>query len=137
MFDQTWTRPFHWGVLIICDSLGPIDLPELQKGQIVGATDNCILVSVRHAQDFDTEGMDLAPDDIVPWSYVTVRCATGREPKGAVQFIGSVQCSSGKLTLGDADESVEVEVKPGRVALAISYSPNDFPEIVNVWIVGA
>lgn len=128
--EVQWSQPFRWGLLTAFDSENRWDLPYDVSAELVTATETAIAVQVRHSQDIEEpEGW---PSDLsLPEQLVRVVVAFAESPKGApVDFRTSLQCPSGRLAVGDAENERVLDVPPGLLRIQVSLFPREFAEHV-------
>jgi hypothetical protein len=126
--EVRWSQPFRWGLLLAFDAEGSWDPPgDVGGGQVV-ATRTCVAVPVLHASDVELdESAD--PDAPVPEAHVEV-VLTGVALHGQVDFAGLLECPSGRLHVGDAEEHHLVDVAPGTHRVQVRLDPGEHAERV-------
>lgn len=123
-------RPFNWGVLLVSDQFTD-DIPgSSQTGFSV--SQQALAIAVRHAQDVDYDDLDLEPDDVVPPTQVRVRVLEGRCPQ-PTDFDCQIAVPSGKLSIGDAEHEVLIDVESGTYRIEVALDVAEHPESVEVW----
>jgi hypothetical protein len=129
-WTETWSQPFQWGVLLAFDSEAAWRLPADVGTDAIASSGTCIAVPVLHAQDVEIPD-DWPDDDDVPDADVRVTVTLGSAPAVA-EFVGTLACPSGRLTVGDADSSRELHVPGGVLTVAVSREPMQFAESVTI-----
>lgn len=109
--EVTVSRPWHWGIAIVSAPLAAV--PEVLDQGRVTASQEALVVKVRHAQDIEAEVFE---DD---WSWATatvvVRSLTGFDEDAAdLVYEGLLLLPDGRLSIGDADGEVIVADLPAR-----------------------
>ena len=135
--EVQWSQPFRWGLLTAFDSENKWDLPDDVSAGVVTATDTALAVQVRPSQDIEEpEGW---PSDLgLPEVQVRVVVAFAKSPSSAhVDFEGSLQCPSGHLAIGDAENERILDVPPGRLRVQVSLFPREFAEYVVLRLLAA
>ena len=128
--EVSWSQPFHWGLLLAFDNHGDSDweLPGgLGEGE-VSASRTCLAAPVLHAQDvrFD-ETAD--PNVLLPEALVEVLVVHGVLTEPA-DFVGVLECPSGHLQVGDADEYRIIQVPEGDLDVQVRLEPKERAERV-------
>jgi hypothetical protein len=92
---------------------------------------------VRHSQDI--EGPEDWPSDLsLPEVQVRVVVAFAESPDGEpVEFEGSLQCQSGRLAVGDAENERVLDVPAGKLRTQVSLFPREFAEYVVLRLIQA
>jgi hypothetical protein len=108
----TVRRAFGWGIVVLADA-DPAhgEVPDVETDKPVSATENGVVVLVRHAQDSDEYG----DDDllVLAQAEVTVRLLAEPEPdvpERDVLHTGLLRVPSRRLSVGDADDEVVMGV---------------------------
>jgi hypothetical protein len=125
-----WTRSFAWGSLLVHDPGAEFIVPEGIGSGSASASSTVLAVPVLHQQDRDTPtGW---PEDLfLPWAHVDVYVSFRRTPPDdVVQFECVLDCPSGHLLIGDADEERDVSVAPGRVRVQVGLVPDQHADVV-------
>ena len=126
--EVRWTQPFHWGLLIAHDHDAEWEVPtKVGKGYVVGTT-SCLAIPVRHSQDIAIcdDGDSDAP---VPQAEVDVVLTT-RPLEEVPDYDGPLQCPTGRLQVGDADEYRLVQVPAGDLLVQVWLDPEEHAERV-------
>lgn len=108
----TVRRAFGWGIVVLADADPDHgEVPDVEPDQPVSATENGMVVLVRHATDSD------AYDDddvlVLAQAEVTVRLLAEPEaddPERTVLHTGLLRVPSRRLSVGDADDEVVLGV---------------------------
>jgi len=128
----TWRQAFRWGLLLAFDDQAEWALPEGVGSGAILASSTCLAVPVLHAQDVEVPG-DWPEDEALPEAEVEVRVVLGVIPDEA-EFVGVLECPSGRLNVGDADFSQVLGVPVGLLALSVTREPVKFAESVTITI---
>ena len=132
-----WSQPFRWGLLTAFDSERSWGLPDDVTANAVTATDTALAVQVRHSQDIE-EPEDWPSDLNLPEAQVRVVVAFAESPDGApVEFDGFLQCQSGRLAVGDAEDERILHVPAGVLRVQVSLFPREFAEYVVLRLIQA
>jgi hypothetical protein len=125
-----WARSFAWGSLLVHDAEAEFIIPEGLGTGSASASSTVLAVPVLHQQDRATPAG--WPEDLsLPWAQVDVYVSFRRTPpNGVVQFECLLDCPSGRLLIGDADEEREVTVAPGRVAVQVGLVADQHADVV-------
>ena len=131
LFDEVrWSQPFHWGLLIVHDNEADWAVPANVGNGCVAATTSCLAVAVRHSQDVkfydDDDGDDEAP---LPQAEVDV-VLTRRPLEILPDYDGPLECPTGRLQVGDADEYRVVQVPAGTHRVQVWLEPEVHAERV-------
>jgi hypothetical protein len=129
---ETWKQPFHWGLLLAFDDSTEWDLPEGIGTDSIVSSATCVAVPVLHAQDIDVP--DDWPDEAEPpYAEVQVIVTVGPVSPGA-EFVGTLVCPSGRLSVGDAESSRVLDVPTGVFTVSVSREPRQFAESVTITV---
>ncbi len=121
--EVSWSQPFHWGLLTAFDDERSWGLPADVGSHQVVATSTCVAVPVLHAQDVE---IDECADTNAPMPEAEVEVVLTDVPlDGPVDFVGELQCRSGRLAVGDADEYHVVAVVPGVHRVQVRLEPKE------------
>jgi len=124
----SWSQPFHWGLLLAFDNDGDWELPGgLREGE-VSASGTCLAAPVLHAQDVEVDETD-DPDALLPEALVEVLVVHGVLTDPA-DFVGVLECPSGQLQVGDADEYRIIQVPEGDLDVEVRLEPKEHAERV-------
>lgn len=128
---ETWKQPFQWGLLLVFDdALDRVELPGGIGTDSIVSSATCVAVPVLHAQDVEIP--DDWPDDAeLPYAEVQVTIMVGPASPGA-EFVGSIDCPSGRLNVGDAESFKVSDVPTGVLAIAVTREPRQFAESVTI-----
>jgi hypothetical protein len=96
------------------------------------ASPTCLTVPVLHSQDVEVPE-DFPPDQQVPEAEVEVVVAVPEKPDGD-GFECFIECPSGRLTVGDAENERVVEVPAGRLRIGVVQDPSRFAERVRLQV---
>ena len=132
--EVRWSQPFRWGLLTAYDNDADWELPtDLGEGH-VAATTSCLAVPVLHSQDveFEDHGGTETP---LPEAEVEV-VVTTRPLEIAPTYDGPLQCPSGRLQVGDANEYRLVQVPPGDLRAQVWLEPVEHAERVVIALQG-
>lgn len=125
-----WTRSFAWGCLLVHDAEAEFIVPEGLGAGFASASPTVLAVPVLHQQDrLVAAGW---PQDLdLPWAHVDVYVCFSRTPaEDVVQFECLVDCPSGRLLVGDADEEREITVAPGRARIQVGLAADQHADVV-------
>lgn len=135
--EVQWSHPFRWGLLTAFDKERSGGLPDDVSANAVTATDTALAVQVRHSQDIE-EPKDWPSDLSLPEAQVRVVVAFAESPDGApVEFEGFLQCQSGRLAVGDAENERVLDVPAGVLRIQVSLFPREFAEYVVLRLIPA
>ena len=125
-----WTRSFAWGSVLVHDAEAEFIVPEGLGSGAASASSTVLAVPVLHQQDRATPAG--WPEDLfLPGAQVDVYVSFRRTPPGdVVQFECLLECPSGHLLIGDADEEREVSVVPGRVMVQVGLVADQHADVV-------
>lgn len=96
------------------------------------ASSTCLTVPVLHSQDVEVPD-DFPPDQSLPDAEVEVVVAVPEEPDVST-FDCLIQCPSGRLTVGDAENERVVDVPAGRLRIGVVQDPPRFAERVRLQV---
>ena len=140
--ESRWVQPFRWGLLMAFDAQEPWELPEtfweaLGDGRARDperpqASSTCLTVPVLHSQDVEVPD-DFPADEPLPEAVVEVVVAVPEEP-GDGAFECLIQCPSGRLTVGDAENERVVDVPAGTLRVGVLQDPPRFAERVRLQV---
>ena len=92
---------------------------------------------MRHSQDIE-EPEDWPSDLSLPEAQVRVVVAFAKSPDGApVEFDGILQCQSGRLAVGDAENERILDVPAGVLRIQVSLFPREFAEYIVLRLIQA
>jgi hypothetical protein len=124
------------------DAEGAWELPETfcdapgerraRDPHVPQASPTCLTVPVLHSQDVEVPE-DFPPDQPLPEAEVEVVVAVSEKPDGGA-FECFIQCPSGRLTVGDAENERVVEVPAGRLRIGVAREPDRFAERVRLQV---
>jgi hypothetical protein len=103
LYEVTVTRPWHWGIAIVCTP--GAEVPDALDQSLVTATPEAIVIKVRHAQDVDIDVFEGDGD----WATATVLVRSLTELEDTVERViyeGLLRLTNGRLVIGDADSEV-------------------------------
>jgi hypothetical protein len=123
-------RPFWWGLVLLMDR-DASDVPGITD-EVVSQSAHGLAVKVLHAQDVDLS--EFESDEVIPPAEIEVEVLVSDRPASDVLFSGVIEVPSGVLTLGDAEHEDALEIGPGRWAVQVGCSPQEFAENVRVWL---
>lgn len=130
-----WTQPFRWGLLLAFDERESFDLPTNLGDEAITSSASCLAVPVLHAADIDIP--DDWPEDVaLPSAMVTVAVVVGKPipSDDAVEFDGQLNCPSGRLAIGDAENERVVDVPRGPVRVQVIREPLEYASHVTMRI---
>lgn len=130
MDTATWKQPFEWGVLLAFDDGAKGSLPAGIGAERIVATATCVAVPVLHAQDVEIPD-DWPDDQELPPAEVEVSVMLGAVPANA-EWVGPLDCPTGRLSVGDANSSRVLDVPSGRLTVAVSREPVRYAERVTI-----
>jgi hypothetical protein len=119
-------RTFDWGILFVTDS-DETGLPDFDLAKTVDTTPCAMSIAVRHAQDVEVDNEPFLVS-------VAVHVSAEPPPLAHLTFNGVIDFPSGRLEIGDADETQTIQLSPGRWSVAVEAVPADHPEQVDIWL---
>src|SRR5581483_786068 len=131
------SRPFEWGIVLVCDGQSTDEWPELQRGAAFAASRACLGIVVRHAQDTEADVESLKPSDPVPPFKVAIRCWLDAVPPPDAPIRIALDVPSGRVVVGDAAGWDSIELLPGEWSVCAAPRPFDYPESVDLWFTKA
>ncbi len=131
--EHRWTQPFRWGLLMAFDAGAVWELPEGIGDNSIRASASCVAVPVLHAQDVDIPD-DADPNAPIPEATVEVTAVVGVAPRSSAEFDGGLNCPTGRLAVGDAENERVLDVPPGVLRIQVWREPQDFAERVTLVI---
>ncbi len=128
--DLILRRAFHWGALFVGDAEADFEA-DLRDHAGIRSGRFHAWIPVRHAQDVDpTDGL---PDDLpIPPFEVTVTCRLLSAATQPTSVDVTLDVPSGRISLGDADDEIVLDVAPGAWTLQIVLEPADHAEHVEL-----
>lgn len=122
VWEQRQVRPFWWGAIFICDSaqFEPDD-HDFSQGGPVWATPDHVAVATVHARA-------VAPEE----AAVELVLQILDEPTDQAPYTAVINVPSGKLNIGDADGSRDLQLHPGRWRLEINVDTPLDPSTVEI-----
>lgn len=129
--EVTLTRPWHWGVAVLGDSLA--EVPGNLAGQAVVVGDGVVAIGVRHAQDIEAERFEGDWD----WATATVhvRSLAQDEPVDRHVLCDIVIATSDEtITLGDADGMLVIPAPSSQTRVVVSTDEVDLTGLERVWV---
>jgi hypothetical protein len=124
-------RGFGWGILTLLDSPNG-QAPDLHDHRFAGSASGMTIV-VRHAQDIDATVLDnLAPDDTIPETQVTVHVWIATEPLESSDYSSLLTVTGGRIVIGDGDPWQTLDLPAGSWQAQVTVSPTDAPEQVEI-----
>jgi hypothetical protein len=128
------SRPFEWGIVLLCDDRATNDWPSLERGAAFAASRSALEIVVRHAQDTDADLSSLDPSDPVPPFNVLVRCWVGTDPSSHASIESILTMSSCRMVIGDAERWDAIDLAPGEWTVCVATAPADHAEEVSIWL---
>lgn len=127
------TRPWHWGIVIVGDPSPDAPLPEYDESRLVSADDVSLTIAVRHAQDAEDIDEAFAEAQVEVHEY-SAPARPEVEPGQRTVFEGALRLARGRLSVGDADGNVVIDVATGTHAVVVSVPDDsgDYPTEVRV-----
>lgn len=127
------TRPWHWGIVIVGDPSPDAPLPAYDECRLVSADDAALTIAVRHAQDAEDIDEAFAEAQVEVRAY-SAPARPEAEPGHRTVFEGALRLARGRLSVGDADGSVVIDVATGTHAVVVSVPEDcgDYPIEVRV-----
>lgn len=133
--SDTWTRPFHWGVIMVTDE-GEEEVPEDIGTATVAVSESALSIRVRHAQDIEIPD-DLDGDDLAPVAEVVVTVRIGSVAATATRFDHTIATPSRRVSVGDADDERVFTLDGDRTRVQIDLDPLEHAERVTIWLAEA
>jgi hypothetical protein len=124
LWEQRRTRTFWWGSVYICDAdrHEPDDHDFHQGGPVWAAPDHVAVATV-HAGAVNPAEADVS---------LLLQILDGPLPEAG--FTTVINVPSGVLNIGDADESDDIELHPGRWRLQINVDRPESPSAVEIYL---
>lgn len=129
--EVTLTRPWHWGIAVLGDTLA--EVPGSLAGQAVVVGDGVVAIGVRHAQDIDAERFE----GDWGWATATVRVRTlGQEEPVERHVLCDIVIATPNetISLGDADGMVVIPAPSSRTRVVVSTDEVDLTGLERVWV---
>lgn len=108
------TRSFHWGIAIVMDH--DADIPDMDPERPVTAGESALIVTVRHGADIRSSQSEPAEVSIVVRRHERPVELAGRRQL----FDGVLATPTGRLSIGDAIEDVELSTHAGHTRVTVS-----------------
>ena len=140
LLELTITRPWHWGIAVIAAPSAV--LPDGIGEKPFVTSPGALVITVRHAQDFDAAHLEGDLDFAV--ASVHVRSLGGfQDVAGAAVYDGVLDLPESRLQVGDADSYVtindlwtrtrvrvygDLEAAPGATLVQIDLAPEAIAE---------
>jgi hypothetical protein len=127
-FAVAVTRPWHWGIVVVGDPSSTA-VPDYLERHIVSAGDSALLIAVRHAQDTENTDLEFAEAEVMLRGFERPVADLGI---GRSIFSGTISLPRGRLSVGDADGQVVLDLGAGvhDVLVSVADGVTDHPEKV-------
>ncbi len=129
--EVTLTRPWHWGIAVLGDSVA--EVPTEFEDRVVALGRDVVTLRVRHAQDIGADRFEGDCD----WATATihVRSLAREEPTTRQVLCDTVIATANEtVSLGDADGMVVIPAPSVRTRLIVSADNADPTGLETVWV---
>jgi hypothetical protein len=129
--EVTLTRPWQWGIAVLGDPLA--EVPTEFDGHAVALGRDVVTLSVRHAQDIETDRFEGDWD----WATATVHVRSLAQVEATERHVlcdTVISTAQESVSLGDADGMLVIPAPSGRTRLIVSAEKADSTGLETVWV---